>query len=202
LREAQAFTVYGHRSTLERIAENPVFRVLASVRWVGFTEGAGVALPGGIELEPFAVQGKEPLYLERGPANEKAILEEDGTGFEIRGADAQLLFLPSCIAVTPALQSRIVEADVVFFDGTLFTDTEMIVLGAGAKTGRRMGHLPIDGGDGSLAQFAAIPRKPGQRRIYIHINNTNPVLIAGSVERQRVESAGWEIARDGMRIDL
>ena len=74
----------------------------------------------------------------------------------------------------------------------------MIASGTGSKTGRRMGHMPIDGADGSLAALGKI----GRRRIYVHINNTNPVLVAGSPERAQVERKGWEIAEDGMEIAL
>jgi pyrroloquinoline quinone biosynthesis protein B len=89
-------------------------------------------------------------------------------------------------------------ADLVFFDGTLFRDDEMITTGTGAKTGRRMGHMPIDGEDGSLV---ALEELTG-RRVYVHINNTNPILIVGSPERLHVEGKGWEIAEDGMEITL
>jgi pyrroloquinoline quinone biosynthesis protein B len=74
----------------------------------------------------------------------------------------------------------------------------MITTGTGAKTGRRMGHMPIDGDDGSLAALEGL----AGRRVYVHINNTNPILIAGSPERLHVEGKGWEIAEDGMEITL
>jgi pyrroloquinoline quinone biosynthesis protein B len=74
----------------------------------------------------------------------------------------------------------------------------MIRLGTGTKTGRRMGHMPIAGAEGSLAALSGLPC----RRIYIHINNTNPILVAGSPERRAVEAAGWEVAEDGMEIVL
>ena len=93
---------------------------------------------------------------------------------------------------------RLARADVILFDGTLFTDDEMIKSGTGPKTGRRMGHMPIDGADGSLAAISAL----GKRRIYIHINNTNPILVEGSPERRKVEAAGWDVATDGMEIRL
>jgi pyrroloquinoline quinone biosynthesis protein B len=72
------------------------------------------------------------------------------------------------------------------------------VSNTGTKTGRRMGHMPIDGADGTLAALANLKA----RKIYIHINNTNPVLIDGSVERRKVEAAGWQVAEDGMEIVL
>ena len=84
------------------------------------------------------------------------------------------------------MRERIARADVVFFDGTLFRDDEMIASGTGTKTGRRMGHMPIDGDDGSLAALADV----AARRIYVHINNTNPILVDGSPERAHVERSG------------
>jgi pyrroloquinoline quinone biosynthesis protein B len=89
-------------------------------------------------------------------------------------------------------------ADVVFFDGTLFRDDEMITTGTGAKTGRRMGHMPIGGDEGSLAALDGL----AGRRIYVHINNTNPILIDGSPERVHVVRKGWEVAEDGMEVVL
>jgi pyrroloquinoline quinone biosynthesis protein B len=96
------------------------------------------------------------------------------------------------------MTERMEGADVVFFDGTLFRDDEMIASGTDSKTGRRMGHIPIDGEDGSLAALEGI----AGRRVYVHINNTNPILIAGSPERMHVEHAGWEVVEDGMEIAL
>jgi pyrroloquinoline quinone biosynthesis protein B len=104
--------------------------------------------------------------------------------------------VPGCAAVPPGLKERLKRADTVLFDGTLFVDDEMIRTGTGEKTGRRMGHMPIDGPDGSLAALADL----NGRRIYIHINNTNPILVEGSPERRRVEQAGWMVAHDGMEI--
>jgi pyrroloquinoline quinone biosynthesis protein B len=86
----------------------------------------------------------------------------------------------------------------VLFDGTLFDDDEMITAGAGHKTGRRMGHMPVSGADGTLAALKGLAR----RRVLIHINNTNPILIADSPQRRAVEAAGFEVAEDGMRIEL
>ena len=100
--------------------------------------------------------------------------------------------------MSSALHERLARADAVLFDGTLFTDDEMVRTGTGAKTGRRMGHMPIDGDGGSLTALAGLKR----RRIYIHINNTNPIHVAGSPERRKVEAAGWEVAADGMEIAL
>jgi pyrroloquinoline quinone biosynthesis protein B len=97
------------------------------------------------------------------------------------------------------LELRLENADVLFFDGTLYTDDEMIVAGLGQKTGKRMGHMSMSGEDGSLEAFRKFDRL---RRIYLHINNTNPVWVKGSAERLHVEASGWEVAFDGMEISL
>jgi pyrroloquinoline quinone biosynthesis protein B len=89
-------------------------------------------------------------------------------------------------------------ADLIFFDGTLFTDDEMIVAGLGEKTGRRMGHAPVSGPGGTLQELADLPA----RRVLLHINNSNPILLADSPERRQVEAAGFEIAYDGMEVQL
>jgi pyrroloquinoline quinone biosynthesis protein B len=87
----------------------------------------------------------------------------------------------------------------VFFDGTLWRDDEMIAAGVGSKSGRRMGHMSCSGTDGAIAAFQDLGVT---RKLFIHINNTNPLLISDSAERQAALSAGWEIAQDGMEIPL
>lgn len=199
LRERQAFDLYGTSQTLDVLRSNAIFDVLAPgvVSRRGVVYGETFPLPGGLEAELFAVPGKVPLYLER---SEDDLRGEPGSnaGIEIRADGARLVFVPGAAEATPALKQRLTDADVVLFDGTLFTDDEMIRTGTGAKTGRRMGHMPIDGDGGSLAAL----RDVGKRRIYIHLNNTNPVLIEGSPERRKVEAAGWEVAFDGMEVVL
>jgi pyrroloquinoline quinone biosynthesis protein B len=98
-----------------------------------------------------------------------------------------------------SLLERLAETDVLLFDGTLFRDDEMIRIGVGAKTGRRMGHMPITGPGSSLELLTALPV---QQKIYVHINNTNPILIEGAAEREAVERAGFDVAADGMEIGL
>jgi pyrroloquinoline quinone biosynthesis protein B len=199
LRERQSFELFGTPETLDVLRRNPIFDVLAPdvVSRRSITYGDPFQLPGGLEAELFAVPGKVPLYLERGDVNLRG---EPGSnaGIEIRSGGARLVFVPGAAEVTPALKDRLGAADVVLFDGTLFTDDEMIRTGTGPKTGRRMGHMPIDGEGGSLAALRGV----GKRRIYIHLNNTNPVLVEGSPERRKVEAAGWKVATDGMEIVL
>jgi pyrroloquinoline quinone biosynthesis protein B len=203
LRERQSFAIFGTAETLGALSDNPMFAVLADDVVVRRTVPLGerFGLPGGLTAELFTVPGKVPLYLESGAVKTDA---ETGAnvGAEIVAGDARLVFVPGAAAVTPALRQRLAGADVVLFDGTLFSDDEMIATGTGTKTGRRMGHMPMNGPDGSLAALAGLGSGLGKRRIYIHINNTNPVLIDGSPERARVEAAGWEVAADGLEIVL
>ena len=110
-----------------------------------------------------------------------------------------MVFVPGCAAVTDDLRRQIENADVLFFDGTLWDDDEMIRAGTGRKTGRRMGHMSISGEDGSMTALAGI--NVG-RKIFIHINNTNPILCDDSPEAAAVRAGGWQIAYDGMELSL
>ena len=199
LRERSPFTIMGTAATLAAVAGNPMFGALAAdvVRRRAITPGERFAMGDGLEAELFMVPGKVPLYLE---GENPAVAEESAAnvGVEITDGKATLAFVPGAAAVTPALHKRLSRADAILFDGTLFTDDEMIRAGLGDKTGRRMGHMPVDGSDGSIAALKDV----SARRILMHINNTNPILVDGSPERLSVEAAGWEVAWDGMEIVL
>jgi pyrroloquinoline quinone biosynthesis protein B len=199
LRERQPFTLHGTAETLSILADNSMFDVLASdvVSRKPVALEQAFALPGGIEATLFAVPGKLPLYLE-GDNPDVSAEGETNVGVEIEAGGQRLAFVPGCAEVRPALHDRLARADVALFDATLFTDDEMIATGTGVKTGRRMGHMPIDGPGGTLAALSDLPG----RRILIHINNTNPILIDDSPERRKVEAAGWTVAEDGMEIVL
>jgi pyrroloquinoline quinone biosynthesis protein B len=199
LRERGPFGLYGTAGTLETLASNSMFTAVAAdvVPRKAVSPGAPFGLPGGIEGEMFIVPGKAPLYLE-GDNPELEAETEANVGIELRANGARLVFIPGAAKLTPAIAGRLADADVVFFDGTLFSDDEMIAAKAGVKTGRRMGHMPVGGPDGTLAALAGLAK----RRILIHINNTNPILIDGSPQRRAVEAAGFEVGEDGMRIEL
>jgi len=92
---------------------------------------------------------------------------------------------------------KLADADVLFFDGTLFTETEMIDAGLSWKTSARMGHVAVSGPEGSLALLAGLRA----RKIYFHINNSNPMLLEDSPERAAVEAAGFAVSHDGMKVD-
>jgi len=198
LRERQNFTVFATTETIAALSANPIFGVLAgAVTRKAIALDEPFSLPGGLQAELFAVPGKVALYLE---GEQPDLVAETGArvGVELVCGSRRLAYVPGAAAVTRALRQRLARADVVLFDGTLFVDDEMISTGTGGKTGRRMGHMPLDGEEGTLVALAGL----GGRRILTHINNTNPILVEGSVERRKVEDAGFEVAEDGMEIVL
>ena len=105
--------------------------------------------------------------------------------------------MPNCARLDAATARRLEGADLVFFDGTLYQDDEMIQAGLGQKTGRRMGHMPIAGEGGCLDALAGLGIKRG---VFVHINNSNPILCADTPERAAVEAAGWQVASDGQEF--
>jgi len=200
LRERQRFTLYSSPAILDLIDRDPVFAVLDRqfVKWSAVPAGGRCEPLENLWLEPVPILGKVPLYLESDTV-EIGGETEMTSGLEVQSGGWRAIYVPGCAALTPALLDRTAGADVLFFDGTTYTDDEMVQLGLSHKTASRMGHIAMAGPNGSLAApaDAAVGRK-----IYTHINNTNPVLVAGSPERAIVEASGWETAYDGMEIDL
>ena len=202
LREQQAFGLYGTRETLAELAANPVFGVLnpALVKRVAVELGQTVDPGLGFSVTTFAVPGKVPLYMETASIERDIGAETETTiGLEIVWDGKRLYYIPGCAKITPALIARIDGAAALFFDGTTFTDDEMVTLGLSQKTAWRMGHVAMSGEAGSMALLAGCD--VGER-VYIHINNTNPVLREDSAERADVIGAGWEIGYDGLETDL
>jgi pyrroloquinoline quinone biosynthesis protein B len=205
LRERQSFDLYASERVLTVLDDNSIFNVLAPdiVRRLDLELNCKTQLKGldGLSLEAFPVPGKIALYLEdasRGPDFGTESGDTIGLKIEAPGS-ATLFYIPGCAAVTADLLDRVHGADCLLFDGTVFVDTEMLDLNVGEKTGRRMGHVPIAGDGGSLYAF---DRASIKRKVYIHINTTNPILEIGSEAHSTVTSAGWEIAADGMTISL
>jgi pyrroloquinoline quinone biosynthesis protein B len=199
LREREPFTLYGTPSALSVIDGNSVFGVLPSavVPRRAIRPGETYVLPGDVRAEFFTVPGKAPLYAE-GEDPETMSETAGNMGVELCAGGARLAYVPGAAAVTADMLARLARADVVLFDGTLFRDDEMIATKTGSKTGRRMGHMPIEGIGGSLKALDGLKA----RRIYVHINNTNPILVEGSPERARVTGHGWEVAEDGLEVAL
>ena len=207
LREGTPFSIYAHRKVLSVLAENSIFNVLRPetvARYAvevekTFEPHLPDGRPSGLEVTAFVVPGKPAWYLE---GTESARPEEEGDtiALHIKAQDGgELFFIAACGEITPALASRLEGAPLVFFDGTLWRDDEMISSGLSQKTGRRMGHISMSGEDGAMAGLSRL--KIGQK-VFLHINNSNPVLRPGSDERYRAEEAGWQIGRDGMEFRL
>ena len=199
LRERQAFTLLAAPPSLAVLDANPIFRALnpdfVARRAIAPEEAFEVL---GISVTAYAVPGKVPLFAEG--AGDPGLAEDgEALGLALSAGGGTLHYIPGCAMMTDALRARLSGAACVMFDGTLFTDDEMIRLGAGPKTGRRMGHMPMTGPGSTLEAFAGIDVA---RRIFVHINNTNPALLADSPERAHLAAAGWEVAEDGMEIRL
>ncbi len=208
LRERTPFKIYAHPRIFGVLDANPIFKVLAPdmVTRETLSTGATTALRGpdgadsGLRLTPFAVPGKVALYMEDASRSGNFGTQEGDTiGLEItrEGAPGRVVFIANCAAVDAAVRSRCAGADLLFFDGTLWRNDEMVTRGEGVKTGQRMGHLSMAGPDGSMAALADLDIG---RRVFIHINNTNPALLSDSPERAELEAAGWQVAEDGMEI--
>jgi pyrroloquinoline quinone biosynthesis protein B len=209
LREAQPFSIYGSSCVLETINSNSVFNVcnpeLVPRRELPLDsptrlEGAGEDL--GITIEPFAVPGKIALFLENAAAGSNyGSRDGDTIGLKVTetATGKSFFYIPGCAEVDGPLAGRIKGADLLFFDGTLYTDNEMIDQGLLNKTGARMGHISISGPQGSIAAMKDLGVK---RKVYVHINNSNPVLNDNSPERKAAEAAGWEVGFDGMEVTL
>ncbi|MEM6847122.1 MAG: pyrroloquinoline quinone biosynthesis protein PqqB [Pseudomonadota bacterium] len=199
LREKQAFELITTPVIADVLAQNPIFDALDPqfVTRRTITLDQPFELIDGITACLFAVPGKVPLYLE-GDTVDTEVVGEQTVGVELSDGASSVFYIPGCAAVPDTLAQRLTGAKLVLFDGTLWADDEMIQQGVGQKTGKRMGHISMSGADGSIAAFEKLGVA---RKVFVHINNTNPVWRSGP-ERAEAEAAGWEIAYDGMEIRL
>lgn len=151
----------------------------------------------GLLYEAFLVPGKPPAYL-TGLVTE---WEEATIAYQITDAVSgqSLVYLPAIKHIDSAVMTLLANCDCFLFDGTCWSDDELVVVGLSQKTSLSMGHAPIHGPAGSLVQLADLQRP---RKIYTHLNNTNPLLIEDSPERRMVAEAGWDVAFDGMEFEV
>ncbi|WP_279358215.1 pyrroloquinoline quinone biosynthesis protein PqqB [Methylobacterium indicum] len=200
LREGQPFRLHATRGILDSITANRVFDVMAP----GVVDRTEIALNEtfspvpGLSVTLFPVPGKVPLWLEDGTPEIGAETESTVGAMIVAGA-RRLAYVPGCARVTDGLKDRLSGVDALLFDGTVLADDDMIRAGVGTKTGWRMGHVPMTGDGGSVAALAEVPI--GQK-VFVHINNTNPVLVEDSPERRGIEAAGWVVAHDGLALSL
>ncbi|MDE1935097.1 pyrroloquinoline quinone biosynthesis protein PqqB [Bradyrhizobium sp.] len=206
MREGWPFTIYAHPKVLATLNANSVFNVLSEKnvkrRPIAIDEPFEPALPdgspSGIEIVPFEVTGKSAWYLEGERQSDRA---GDTLGLRIRekATDKFFYFLAACAEITEDLKSRLKGAPLVFFDGTVWRDDEMILAGLSTKTGQSMGHISMSGERGVIAALESLGI---ERKIFLHINNSNPVWLHDSAERKAAERAGWQIPADGTEIAL
>jgi pyrroloquinoline quinone biosynthesis protein B len=212
LREWQPLRVYATAAVRDGFTQGNVLqrtlqRFDGQLRWVELALGKPTPLlradgsPSGLAIEPIAVPGKLPIHVEglREPS------DEDNVGLLVRH-DAQgphdssklLAYLPALSGPTPAVVAALSAAHCSFVDGTFWWDDELIRLGLGDKRAAQMAHWPVGGEDGSLARLRTMPG----RRILIHVNNTNPLLLEDSEQRVALNAAGVELAYDGMELEV
>jgi len=209
MREGWPFTIYAHQRVLSILKSNSIFNVLSekNVRRQPiemdqvFEPGLPDGSPSGIEVLPFIVAGKGAWYLEgkAHPAGDDG--DGDTLGLKIldKASGKHFYFLAACAGVTEDLKSRLKGASAIFFDGTVWRDDELIVAGLGNKTGQGMGHIAMSGDTGAIESLKGLDI---DRKMFLHINNSNPVLLNDSAERAAAERAGWQILADGTEITL
>ena len=209
MREGSPFTIYAHERVLAILRTNSIFNVLneknVTRQPIAVDQAFEPALPdgspSGIEVLPFEVSGKGAWYLEGKAHPAGADGAGDTLGLLISDKDSgkYFYFLAACARVTDDLKSRLAGAPLVFFDGTVWRDDELIAAGLGNKTGQGMGHISMSGDQGAIASLAGLDIG---RKVFLHINNSNPALLKDSREREAAEQAGWQIPADGTEITL
>ena len=209
MREMQAFTIHCSDRVKAALDKNAVFNVLnadlVTRRPLPLNDGIDVADADGVSLgftvTSFVVPGKIALWLEDLTKADFGSVDGDTVGLHITDSASgrSFFYIPGCASMPPELARRLTGAELLLFDGTTWTDDEMVKTGVGTKSAGRMGHMWLSGADGSMAACADLDIK---RKIFIHINNTNPVLLSDSPERAEAAAKGWDIAYDGMEIEL
>jgi pyrroloquinoline quinone biosynthesis protein B len=199
LREARALRLYATPAVHKTLWDGSgILRTLeryCAVEWRAVVPGADVPLADGLSCRAFEVpttkRARFGSEVDHGRVVGYRLTDERSGG--------TLVYLPGVQALTPALRAEIDGCDCLLIDGTCWRDDELARLGLAGKTSREMGHLPIDGPDGSLAQ---LPSLDVRRTIFVHMNNTNPILLADAPERRIVEDSGMEVAVDGLEVEV
>jgi pyrroloquinoline quinone biosynthesis protein B len=202
LRESQPLVLLATERVRAGLVErNAVLRTLARTRdqvtWRTLELDHEVVVEEvGLGVTAVASPGKLPVHL-------MGLLEpspEDNVALRVRDlATGRVVVVATALGSLDGVEAMLRGADAVFFDGTFWSDDEIVSQGLGKARARDMAHVPIGGDEGSLARLAGLT---ATRRVYTHINNTNPILREGTSERRAVERAGWEIAFDGMELAL
>ncbi len=209
MREGSPFAIYAHPKVLAILKSNSIFNVLSEKNVArvpieidrAFEPARPDGSPSGIEVEAFTVPGKGAWYLEgeAHPGGNDGAGDTLGLRIRDKKTGRHFYFIAACAHVSDELKSRLAGAPRLFFDGTVWRDDELVVAGLGTKTGQSMGHIAMSGNSGAIESLA---RLDIDRKIFLHINNSNPALLRGSSERSIAEKAGWQIPPDGTEIVL
>jgi pyrroloquinoline quinone biosynthesis protein B len=207
MREGSPFTIYAHPKVLSILKANSIFNVLneKNVRRQPievdktFAPTLPDGSPSGIEILPFAVPGKSAWYLEGEVPRPGNAGDTIGLRVRDKATGRHFYFLAACANINDDLKSRLAGAPLIFFDGTVWRDDELIAAGLGNKTGQDMGHIAMSGDNGAIKSLAGLDIG---RKIFLHINNSDPALLQDSAERAIAERAGWQIPADGTEIVL
>ncbi len=148
----------------------------------------------GISIEPFEVPAGAPRFArDRAPGHTVGLILAD------RESGGTCAYVPGCGELDDSVLERLAQTDLILFDGTFWSDDELISLGIGDRGAREMDHQPISGPGGTLSRLSGLTRP---RKVYTHINNTNPILLEDSPERAMVEQAGLTVGADGMTFTV
>jgi pyrroloquinoline quinone biosynthesis protein B len=201
LRESsQPLQVYSTSSVKRALTTGyPLFSTLqhyCGVEWLSLESGKTSHFPG-LDVEVFPLSSKPPKYMQQ--QSEPGEIWGVGLTFCDRKTGGVVTYTPGLAELDDSLQVRFEASDCILVDGTFWQNDELPALGIGSRTAFGMGHLPLSSNDGSLVQLAKLSKK---RKILVHINNTNPILIPGSAERQAVEAAGVEVGYDGLTLEF
>ncbi|WP_326837362.1 pyrroloquinoline quinone biosynthesis protein PqqB [Amycolatopsis rhabdoformis] len=206
LREESTLTVYGTAPVLEALTSSFPVRELvsdyAAFSWSRLEIGKPLELTDRVRVTPFKTGSKPPRYVGQGrhsPASGSSSEWEVGFRLEDTVTGGTVVYAPTLPRWDEQFAEQVAAADCVFLDGTFWTDDEMSCQGAGKRTGRSMGHMPVSGADGSARALAALA---ADRKIYTHINNTNPILDEASRERQWLTGLGIEVGRAGLEVEV
>jgi pyrroloquinoline quinone biosynthesis protein B len=199
LREGRGLVVHATEATRDTLYEGTsllrTVEAYCPVTWREVVPGADVPLADGLSYRAFDVPTTKRARF--GSGNEKGRV----VGYRLTDEHSgrSLVYLPAVQELTATVRGQLDDCSCLLVDGTCWHDDELIRLGVAGRTAREMGHLPIGGPGGSLEQLSPLPI---ERTIYIHINNTNPILLEDAPERRSLEQHGMEVAVDGLEIQM
>ena len=198
LREsATPLRVYGDAGVERALSDGypvlPMLQRYCGAEWQPLEPGRTLPIDGSsLEVESFAAGGDAPRYLD-------GELEAAGFVFRDRATGGVATYVPGLARLDDSVVARFAASDLVLVDGTFWRHDELARLGISDRTAADMGHVPLSGPGGTLEVLAGLERP---RTVLIHINNTNPILLEDSPEREEVVRAGIEVAYDGLEVEL